>query len=256
MKKVIDTLLLAKRTVTDPAGAAAALSAPGASYSGPLAIFLVSGAMYALLLFAKPDGFPAELAEAAAEFSDKSYLWLFLANAFSTLAFTAVLCAVFPLFHFFLAADRKVFFGLLAGSAVCGIYAAAAFYSKRYPALASPVLLALFPAAYIASGRRVGTAAAFFRFILSASAVELICAPVSLVAAAIRSEQLFLLTIFASALWTLVLILKAVRALYGATVVRAFISLTFSTAASALSFYFLKNLGLVPGSFFRFMLLM
>jgi hypothetical protein len=267
MRKLNDIFLLAKKTVTDPAGAAAGLSAPGAGSGGPLVIYLASCAAYALLLYTKPSGFPADLAEAAAEFSGRSYAWLLTVHTCSGLAFTAAFCAAFAFFSGFMTGTRQegsrlipggriLIFRFMSGCAACGIYAAAAFYFKRSPLLALPFLLIALAAGGIAVSRSARPALAFFRFTLAAGAAELICLPACFLAVRLRSEQLFIVTALAGALWTMVLSIKAAKFLFGGTAVRAALSMLFAAAAVMISFYILKNIGVIPAGIFRFLMFM
>ena len=267
MRKLRDIFLLAKKTVTDPAGAAAELSAPGYGLGRPLAIYLASCAAYALLLYIKPAGFPADLAEAAAEFSGWSYARLFAVHTSSELAFTAAFCAAFTGFSGLMTGTmpegeklargrRRPVFSFLSGCAACGIYAAAAFYFKRSPLPALPFLFIALAAGYLAIRRNTPAALAFFRFTLSAGTAELICLPACFLAVRLRSEQLFIVTALAAALWTLALTIKAAKFIFGGTAVRAALAMLFAAPAVTISFYILKNIGVIPAEIFRFMIFM
>ncbi len=107
MGKLKEIFLSGKKTVTDPVGAAAGFAAPGSGSGAPLSICLASCAAYALLLYTKPAGFPADFAEAAAEFSGRSYVWLLAAHTCSELAFIAAFCAAFAVFSAFMTGARQ-----------------------------------------------------------------------------------------------------------------------------------------------------
>ncbi len=267
MRKIKDIFMLARKTLLDPAGAAAEFSAPGAGSGGPLTIYLASCAAYALLLYTKPAAFPADLAEAAAEFSGWSYARLLIVHTGSELVFTAAFCAAFTGFSGFMTGnrqdggglirgERRLIFSFLSGCAACVIYAAAAFYFKRSPLLALPFLFIALAAGYRAVRHRTRTALAFFRFTLAAGAAELICLPACFLAVHFRSEQLFIVTALAAALWTMALTIKAAKFLFGGTAVRAALAMLFAAAAVIISFYILKNLGAIPAEIFRFIMFM
>ncbi|MEI7481281.1 MAG: hypothetical protein WCK75_02915 [Elusimicrobiota bacterium] len=246
---------MAKKTLTDPAGAAADFMAPGAGFGDPLAVYFAYCAAYALLLYIKPVDFPSDFSETAREFSGKSYAWLLAVHSFLDLAFSCTLCAIFATFAGFMK-DGRLIFRLLCGCAVCGAYAAAAFYYKAEPLFALPFLTAAGAAAYAGVRAKTKEALAFFRFSLVANAAMLICLPASLLAAITRNETLYTAAEFAGGIWLMVLIIKAAKAIFGGTTVRSTLTLLFSMTAAVLSFYTLKNLGIIPSSVFRFMMFM
>ncbi|MFA6434651.1 MAG: hypothetical protein WCW52_08145 [Elusimicrobiales bacterium] len=255
MRKLKTYFDLAKRTITDPAGAAGEFMAPGAGSGGPLAVYLAYCAAYALFLYIKPADFPSEFSEAAGEFSGKPYIWLFAVQAFFELAFTAAFCALFAAFAGFLKEGRPAF-KFLSGCAACGAYAAAAFYSRTEPKFAPPLLAAAGAAAYAGVRAARPAAAAFFRFSLAVNAAMLLCLPVYALAAALRSETLYTAAEAAGGLWLIVLTVKASKAVFGGTTARAALTLLFSMLTAVFSFYMLKNLDLIPAEIFRFMMFM
>ncbi len=255
MKRFKSVLLLAKKVLTDPAGAAADFMTPGAGFGGPLAVYFVYCAAYALFLYIKPTDFPAEFSETAGEFSGKSYAWLLGVHSFLDLAFSCALCALFAAFAGFINKGRLIF-RLLCGCAACGAYAAAAFYYKAEPVYALPFLAATGVAAYAGIRAKKTGALAFLRFSLAANAAMVICLPASLLAAFTRNETLYTAAEFAGGIWLMVLIIKAAKTIFGGTMVRSTLTLLFSMIAAVLSFYMLKNLGIIPSSVFRFMMFM
>ncbi|HBB66578.1 MAG: hypothetical protein A2X28_05300 [Elusimicrobia bacterium GWA2_56_46] len=255
MKKLKDIFLLARKTVLDPSGAAADLLAPGAGLGGPLAIYLVYCAAYALFLYMKPADFPAELAQAGLEFSGRSYAWFFSVLTASELVFTGVFCAVFSAFSG-LMKDGRLAFRFFLGCLICGSCAAAAFHFRSAPLFSLPFLAAVIAAAGAGVYAQKAAAAAFFRFSLSCNAVVLICLPVSFLAAALRSETLYLAAEAAAGLWLTVLVIKAAKILFGGTIARIAPVLLFSFLTSILSFYVLRNLGVITPEIFKFMLFM
>jgi len=255
MKRLKEIFFLAKKTVLDPSGAAADFMAPGAGLGGPLAVYLVYCAVYALFLYVKPVGFPAEFSQAGLEFSGRSYAWFFALLTVSELIFTGVFCAVFAAFSN-LMKDGRPAFRFFLGCLICGIYAAAAFYFRSAPLFSLPFLAAAIAAAGAGVRAQKAAAAAFLKFSLSCNAVILICLPVSFLAAALRSETLYLAAETAAGLWLTVLVIKAAKTVFGGTIARTAPVLLFSFLISVLSFYILKNLGVIPPEIFKFMLFM
>lgn len=248
-------LLLAKKTILRPGETAADFMEPGAGSGGPLCVFLVCCAAGALFLYLKPVDFPADFSETAGEFAGRPWLWFFFTHTSLELAFTAAFCAFFPAFAALLHGGRPAL-KFLSGFAACGAYAAAAFYFKAEPLFALPFLAAAGAAAYAGIRAQKTAAAAFFRFSLAANAALLLCLPVSVIGTALRSETLFTAAEAAGGIWLMVMTIKAARAIFGATAARASLALMFSMAASVLSFYILKNIGLIPPAIFRFMMFM
>ena len=255
MKRLKDIFLMAKRTVSDPAGMALEFMTPGAGFGGPLAIYLTYCAAYTFFLYIKPTSFPADFSETALEFSGKPYAWLFTVQASFELAFNGAFCVLFAAFTGFLK-DGRLAFKFLAGCAACGAYAAAAFYYKAEPVYALPFLAATGVAAYAGIRAKKTGALAFLRFSLAANAAMVICLPASLLAAFTRNETLYTTAEFAGGIWLMVLIIKAAKTIFGGTMVRSTLTLLFSMIAAVLSFYMLKNLGIIPSSVFRFMMFM
>ena len=255
MKRLKDIFLMAKRTVSDPAGMALEFMTPGAGFGGPLAIYLTYCAAYTFFLYIKPTSFPADFSETALEFSGKPYAWLFTVQASFELAFNGAFCVLFAAFTGFLK-DGRLAFKFLAGCAACGAYAAAAFYFKAEPLFALPFLAVAGIAAY-AGVRTQGTAtAAFFRFALAVNTTMLLCLPVSALAAVLRNEPLYAAVEYAGAIWMMVLTMKAAKAVFGGATARAALALLFSIITAITSFYILKSLGVIPPAIFRFMMFM
>jgi len=255
MNRFKNILLMAKKTLTDPAGAAADFMAPGTGFGGPLAVYFAYCAAYALFLYIKPIDFPADFSETAGEFSGKSYAWLLTVHSFLDLTFSCALCALFAAFAGFMK-DGRLIFRLLCGCAACGAYAAAAFYYKAEPLFVLPFLAAAGAAAYAGVRAKKTETFAFFRFSLAVNAAMLICLPASLLAAVMRNETLYTAAESAGGIWLMVLIIKAAKTIFGGTMVRLTLTLLFSMAAAVLSFYALKNIGIIPSSVFRFMMFM
>ena len=255
MKRFKHILPMTKKVLTDPAGAAGDFAAPGAGSGGPLAVYFIYCAAYALFLYMKPAGFPAEFSEAAREFSGSSYPWLFSVLASFELAFTAVFCVFFAVIAGFLREGRLAL-KFLSGCAACGSYAAAAFYFKAEPLFSLFFPAAAGTAAYAGVRAKKASTAAFFRFSLTVNAAILLCLPVYALATALRNETFYTAAEAAGGIWMAVLTIKAARTLFGVTTVRAALALVFSLIAAICSFYMLKNLGLIPSAVFRFLLYM
>lgn len=255
MKRFKNILLMTKKILIDPAGAAVDFMTPGAGYGGPLTVYFIYCAGYALFLYIKPANFPADFSEAALEFSGKPYAWIFAVQAFLDLAFNCVFCALFAAFAAFLR-DGRLAFRFLTGCAACGAYAAAAFYFKSEPLFALPFLVAAVAAAYAGVRAKKTATAAFFRFSLAVSAAMLLCLPASSLAVALHNEALFTAVEYAGGIWMLVLTIKAAKAVFGVSTARVTLALLFSMIAAVSTFYILKNLGIIPSSFFRFIMFM
>ena len=255
MKRISNIFTLAKKTVLDPAGTAVDFTAPGAGLGGPLAIYLVYCAAYALFIYIKPIDFPADFSETAREFSGKPYVWLFSVQAFFELAFTGAFCALFAAFAGFLKNGRLAF-KFLSGVAICGVYAAAALYFKTEPLFTLLLLAPAGAAAYAGFRAKKTITAAFFRFSLAVNAAMILCLPASALAAALRNEKLYITVEAAGGIWLTILTIKAAKAVFGGTTVRVVLALLFSMVSAVFSFYMLKNIGLIPPAIFRFMMFM
>jgi hypothetical protein len=229
--------------------------AEGSGFGGPLAVYFGYCAAYALFLYMKPVDFPADFSETAREFSGRSYAWLFAVQASFGLAFDGAFCVLFAAFAGFIKNGRLAL-KFLSGCAICGVYAAAALYFKAEPIFALPFLAAAVAATYAGIRASRSATTAFFRFSLTVNSALLICLPVSVLAAVLRNETLFTAVETAGGIWMMVLTIKAAKAIFGPTTVRAALALAFSMIAAIFSFYILKNLGIIPHAVFRFMMFM